>query len=173
MCLDVCHLAVEFEDPATVLAGLAREGIRIGRVQISSALCVKVPENAADRDALLTRLTEFADPVYLHQVIGNSPGRELRRYRDLPEALAAIHSAAGSEWRIHFHVPVFHSGDRILASTQSVLLDVLRLMEKPFTTHLEIETYTWGILPVDLKTSPETMIEREYRWVLDRMGQSG
>ena len=35
-----------------------------------------------------------------------------------------------------------------------------------FTTHLEIETYTWDVLPAGLKIDLLRSIGREYEWVL-------
>ncbi|MGH9629106.1 MAG: metabolite traffic protein EboE [Bryobacteraceae bacterium] len=170
VCLDICHFAVEFENPEEALAAFQREGIRVGRVQVSSALRVPVPAEPEDRTRVVTELARFVDPVYLHQVIGHSPLGRIDRYPDLPHALNSVHDAGGSEWRIHFHVPIFIRDYAAFGSTQDVILDVLRLLNaKPFTRHLEIETYTWSVLPPELKYDLLSSIEREYRWVLDRL----
>ncbi len=38
-----------------------------------------------------------------------------------------------------------------------------------FTRHLEIETYTWDVLPATLKIDVSESITREYRWVLETL----
>ena len=170
VCLDICHFAVEFENPAEALAVFEREGIRVGRVQVSSALRVPVPAGERDQARIAAELAPFIDPVYLHQVIGYAQSGSLQRYPDLPQALECIHDAGESEWRIHFHVPLFTRDYATFGSTQEVILDVFRLLQaKPFTRHLEIETYTWSVLPAELKHDLLSSIEREYRWVLDHL----
>jgi len=164
MCYDACHLAVEREEPGETIQSLQREGIRIGRVQISSALKVKIPESAADRERLRERLSGFSDAVYLHQIVGD---RE--RFADLPEGLAQLPHACGSEWRIHYHVPLFLESYGALGSTQDDVRAALAAVAPSTVRHLEIETYTWGVLPAGLKADLVDSIEREYRWVLDQL----
>jgi sugar phosphate isomerase/epimerase len=164
VCFDCCHFAVEHEDPVDAATRLEAAGIRIGRIQLSSALRVDVPDGSGAA-ALDARLRPFADPVYLHQVV--SKGADgLRHYPDLGPALDA-REAGPAEWRIHFHVPLFTSDYDGLGSTQD---DVRRLIDaavaRPITTHLEIETYTWSVLPGSLKIDLLDSIAREYEWVL-------
>ena len=47
VCLDTCHLAVAYEDPAAALAALTRNGIQVGKVQITAGLKVTLPANGA------------------------------------------------------------------------------------------------------------------------------
>ena len=176
LCFDCCHFAVEYEDPAAALERLQAAGIRIGRVQLSSALHVQFPAGAREAAAVAGRLRPFADTTYLHQVVEQHNGG-LRRYPDLDVALEnkgdtsfcgdarAGHGPA--EWRIHFHVPLFASEYDAFASTQDYVRRVLGLaLQSPFTTHLEIETYTWDVLPPGLKMDVGESIAREYDWVL-------
>lgn len=170
VCFDICHMAVEFEKPAESIAALERAGIRIGRVQVSSALRVGVPGDSPGRERLRSDLAAFADPVYLHQVIARKPDGGSRKFADLPLALACVDDAAGDEWRIHFHVPLFTRDYAAFGSTQDVILETFDLLRtRPFTRHLEIETYTWSVLPPSLKEDLRTSIEREFRWVLDHL----
>jgi hypothetical protein len=174
VCFDCCHFAVEYEDPATALDRLARAGIRVGRIQLSSAIRVDIPGSAGGPEApALARLRTFADPVYLHQVVertGSTPGAELRQFPDLDVALAAG-GTAPREWRVHFHVPLFLREYQELGSTQDYVRRVLDLAcRTPVTTHLEIETYTWDVLPPALKADLGTSIAREYEWVLGALG---
>ena len=105
VCLDACHMAVEFEDPADVLDVLGRSGIRVPKVQVTAGLRVVV---RGDEPATLEALAAFADDVYLHQVVERRADGTLARFLDLPQALAAARGATGArEWRVHFHVPVF------------------------------------------------------------------
>jgi sugar phosphate isomerase/epimerase len=163
VCFDCCHFAVEYEDPAVALQRLAAAGLRIGRVQLSSAIDVALPPSQASQ--VLDRLRPFADSTYLHQVIEREGGH-LRHYPDLGEALES-RAATGREWRIHFHVPLFTADYDGLGSTQAYVRRVLELaLRAPFTTHLEIETYTWDVLPGGLKIDLGESIRREYDWVL-------
>ena len=143
VCLDVCHAAVEFEDPVDSVERLDAAGIRVAKIQLSSAL--KLPNVGADTAELLL---PFDDGVYLHQTIESREGT-LTRYADLPDALAALHSGnAGGEWRVHCHVPLFQSSYGALQSTQQPLAELLATCRtRALAPHLEVETYTWGVLP--------------------------
>jgi sugar phosphate isomerase/epimerase len=154
VCFDACHSAVAYEEPEQALDALDEAGIRVGKAQLSAALTV--PAAAHDE------LRAFADPIYLHQVTERG---SLRTWPDLPEALSE--NGAGEEWRVHFHVPIFVERYGALRSTQDHLR---RCIERVDTSHLEIETYTWDVLPADLKTSSVESIAREYEWVLDVLG---
>jgi len=170
VCFDTCHMAIEFEDPIAALEQLAARGIRIGRVQISSALRALFDGSEAAREQFTSQLAPFADHVYLHQVIGRAADGTLTRYRDLGDALAAPHDDTPKEWRIHFHMPIFTERYGTLLSTQEDNRRVLEaVMEGDITRHLEIETYTWGVLPAPLKTDLRSSIEREFQWVLNEL----
>jgi len=154
VCFDACHSAVAYEDPDEALDALDAAGIRVGKAQLSAALTVPASAHA--------ELRAFADPIYLHQVTERGSGRT---WPDLPEALAA--NGGGDEWRVHFHVPIFVERYGALESTQDHLR---RCIERVQTAHLEIETYTWDVLPAGLKASSVDSIAREYEWVLDVLG---
>ena len=149
---------------------LARAGIRIGKVQVSAGLRVRM--DPGDR-ALVDALRPFAEGVYLHQVVERRDGR-LTRYLDLPEALeAALRDGGGArEWRIHFHVPLFREELGPFASTQDYLREVLRLLRREaYSPHLEVETYTWDVLPEAYRQEDIAVaVARELHWVLDQLG---
>jgi hypothetical protein len=151
VCFDACHAAVAYEEPEEALDALDAAEIRVGKAQLSAAL--NVPAAAHDE------LRAFADPIYLHQVTERG---SLRTWPDLPEALAD--NGGAEEWRVHFHVPIFVERYGALESTQDHLR---RCIERVDTAHLEIETYTWDVLPPQLKASSVDSIAREYEWVLD------
>src|SRR5207302_10095163 len=101
ICLDACHLAVEFERPAAAVRALRSAGIRIAKLQLSTGLRIQFDDR--DRDRLLAALAPFAEDTYLHQVVERRAER-LRHWLDLPDALAAF-AGGDCEWRVHFHVP--------------------------------------------------------------------
>jgi len=167
VCFDACHSAIEYEDPGNALDRLAATGIAVGRMQLSSALEVSLPA-----PGITEQLYPFDDPVYLHQVIEKRSDGTLRRFRDLKDALATVDEPAPRTWRIHFHVPLFTHGCGDLGSTQKHIVDILRRMKhQNFTEHLEIETYTWDVLPESLKLDLTDSVEREYRWVLGQIAK--
>ena len=165
VCYDVCHAAVEYEDPAGSLAALRAAGIAIPKLQLSAAL--RIPEVTAD---LRQTLAPFDEPVYLHQAIERR-GSELVRYLDLPEALEGLDQAIGNEWRVHFHVPIFLDELEHFSTTQDFLKEILALHSKqPISPHLEVETYTWDVLPERYRgVEVSTAIARELNWVRDEI----
>ena len=194
VCYDVCHSAVEFENPAHAIARLQSAGIDIIKIQLSSAL--EIPQV---NEASLRHLSRFDEPVYLHQVV-EKRGDQITRYSDVRSAMAAtryrlesrstldpalqIAINAGvtrlpqasfdpvtepdAQWRVHFHVPVFTEQAEHFSTTQSTLSQVLQLQKlSGFCRHLEVETYTWDVLPETYREQPVSQaIGRELSWVL-------
>lgn len=170
VCFDTCHVAVSYEDPRELLDRYDALGIKVGKVQISSALKVTLPEDEVGRKRVSNELGAFNEPVYLHQVIQRNRDGSFKNYRDLPDALSQINDRDAEEWRLHFHVPVFVEAYEAFDSTQDSIIRTFRLLqERSFANHLEIETYTWDVLPADLKGPLESMISRELQWVLDNV----
>lgn len=170
ICLDACHAAVEFEDPDETLSTLHDAGIRILKIQLSAGL--RIPH--LDRETL-TALHPFAESTYLHQVVERT-GSELTRYLDLAPALQAADErhetgAQDREWRIHFHVPLFLQRLGPFENTQPFLTRLLQLQaERMPTAHLEIETYTWDVLPEAYRQIPVVdAIAREIQWVVEAL----
>ncbi|TGL87193.1 xylose isomerase [Leptospira congkakensis] len=163
ICLDVCHSAVSFERNQTIVNILKENLIQVGRIQISSALKVIFNQQRKEQ---LDLLTSFNEPTYLHQVLSKKNSSELVSFPDLPEALEKG-AEPNEEWRIHFHVPVFLDSYGLVSSTRNELLELLSLQKKYlFTNALEIETYTWGVLPKELQLPISDSIIREVQWVL-------
>lgn len=168
VCFDACHLAVGYEDPGALLDRFAALGIRVGKIQLSSALKVPLPADPVARNDTALALTPFADATYLHQVIQRNRDGSFLSYPDLPDALPGIVSNDAAEWRIHFHVPIFVDRYATFGSTQDELRRILALVrERRLTPHLEIETYTWDVLPPALKADLLDSIGREYAWARD------
>lgn len=171
VCYDTCHFAVEYEDPKKAIQQFRDAGILIGKVQISAALKVQLNKEIEKRIPVASKLQAFEESTYLHQVIERRDDGSLHHYSDLDEALPNMNNKKAKEWRIHYHVPIFVDTFNSLHSTQD---DIVRSLE-PFGNdsncrHFEIETYTWEVLPEELKTDAVKSIEREYRWVLEHMG---
>ncbi|MFE5004733.1 metabolite traffic protein EboE [Streptomyces sp. NPDC056696] len=156
VCVDTCHLATSFEDPATALDALAAAGIPVVKSQLSAALHAEHPERAEVREALAA----FDEPRFLHQTRTLTP-EGLRGTDDLGEALAGGALPDTAPWRAHFHVPLHAAPAAPLTSTLPVLKDTLtRLVggAHPLTRHLEVETYTWQALPPELRPRARTQL---------------
>jgi hypothetical protein len=164
---DTCHLAVEYEDPRESLENLQRNGIKVSKIHLSSAL--KTRPTSAARSAL----SAFAEDVYLHQVVARA-GDKLTRFRDLDVALRD--TEAFEEWRIHFHIPLQCPAASWFEPTTDHLRGVLDFLaaQPGLCSHLEMETYTWEVLPPELKSSNVVdQLAAEYEWCLKEMGQRG
>lgn len=167
VCYDTCHFAVEYEDPASVFARFQAANIQIGKIQLSAAVRVNLPENAEKRSMIVERLRPFAESTYLHQVIERRVDGTLHHYPDLITALPYLEQSIAQEWRTHFHVPIFIHDYNLLHSTQDDIVNVLNLLRTNHACkHLEIETYTWDVLPSEMKSDLLASIQREYEWVL-------
>jgi len=166
---DTCHLAVEFENPAESLAQLRAAGIRISKLHLSSALKVRpVMEN-------LAALRAFTDEVYLHQVVARDAQGQLTRYRDLDVALAK-QNFPDEEWRVHFHIPLHAPAAGWFDNTTDHLLGVLDFLQADphLCSHLEMETYTWEVMPAELKSrSVVEQLASEYEWCLGALKSRG
>jgi hypothetical protein len=163
---DICHQAVEFEDISASLASLVKAGIPIFKLQEAAAL--RIPEVTKD---LVDALRPFADTVYLTQTVEKRDGK-LTRYLNLEDAFAAWEKDPGPrEWRTHFHVPVFLDDLGLFKTTRFAIEEALRFHKAtPVSTQLEIETYTWDVLPQSLKTGDITdYVVRELEWVQSQL----
>ena len=160
VCVDTCHMAVEFEDPSRLLSTFVNAGVDVVKVQISSALDVPAKQIGA--------LRPFAEDTYLHQVVAKH-GDALERFVDLPDALA--HAGASDDWRVHFHVPLFLEHLGALATTQPFVASFLTaLRANPVCDQLEVETYTWDVLPPEHRTlDVAEAIARELDWVRSQL----
>jgi hypothetical protein len=164
LCYDVCHFAIGYEPHQKVIEQLLQRKIKIGKIQISAALKAFIhPENKSKIKAVFAN---FNEPTYLHQVVAKVNDGKLLRYPDLPEAINDNQDDEVREWRAHFHVPVFAKDFDLLTSTRDEIIEVLTIQKSnPFTQHLEVETYTWEVLPQDLKLPIGESICRELKWV--------
>jgi hypothetical protein len=160
-CLDLAHQAVEFEDPARSLLQLKRSGITLAKMQLSAAL-----EAEPGRESLEI-LRHFDEQVYLHQTKAQLADGRIVAFPDLPAAFEAWSGGMDvRRWRTHFHVPLFFDQHGPLRSTRDLIgPELLSGLARTDRLHLEIETYTFTVLPDFLR--PACLAEgiaREYRW---------
>ncbi|MHA8076560.1 metabolite traffic protein EboE [Aquirufa sp. TARAVU-A1A] len=165
ICFDVCHYGVSFDKPSTCLQELAEKNISIGKIQISSALRVDLRQDA---NARIEALKQYEEPTYLHQVKALKKDGNYEQFKDLGEALVLYKDGIYDEWRVHFHVPLFLDSYGLLNSTQAEIAETLAYHQQHHVTRMmEIETYTWGVLPSEYQESIETSIAREVSYIQD------
>lgn len=140
VCLDLCHMAVEHEDPVAALARLDAAGVPVFKVQVSAAVEVPDPADRGQR----AKLARFDEPRWLHQV--GAPGGRVAL--DLTQAMKDASLRAAKPWRVHFHVPLHLAEVGGLPTTRP---DVERFLRHVATMDappvLELETYTWSVVP--------------------------
>jgi hypothetical protein len=163
LCFDICHYGVSFDKPSTCIQELIDKQIPVGKVQISSALRVDLRK---DPFTHLEALRKYHEPVYLHQVKALGRDGTYIQYRDLDEAIADFSPERDEEWRVHFHVPLFLENYGLLGSTQQEIRETIAFQKiQAFTRHLEIETYTWGVLPTEFQVAMDQSISREIQYI--------
>jgi sugar phosphate isomerase/epimerase len=174
LCLDTCHLAVSFADPAETVAAIHRAGLSVVKVQASAALQVEEP---ASEPAQLA-LADFTEPRYLHQVRERTGDGAVLGADDLPQALTEL--PAQRTWRVHFHVPLHARPAAPLSATTDVLRAAVAALESTVDElpHIEVETYTWSVLPETAGNGGDTALIRgiaaELRWAAAQLlGQEG
>jgi len=164
MVYDICHQAVEYENIGASLQALADAGIPVFKLQEAAAM--RVPEVTQE---IVDALREYADTVYLTQTV-EQRGGQLTRYLNLEDAFEAWAKDPGPrEWRTHVHVPVFLDvlDELGIKTTRFAIEDALKFHKKnKLSPQLEIETYTWDVLPDHLKTGDIVdYVQRELEWV--------
>lgn len=173
LCYDVCHFAVGFEKPAEAIARIEAAEIKFGRIQISAALGSGYIKEQSQRLMAKEQLKKFDEPTYLHQAVVKTKDAGLKRFPDLGVALDELDSPENEEIRTHFHVPVFTQTYGQLVSTQQDIIDTLAVWsEKNFTNHLEVETYTWDVLPENMRTDIVSSVVRELAWVKETIDKN-
>ena len=166
LCYDACHYALAFEDPVLSFRTLKEAGIRIGKVQLSSALLARF--TGKSNEAVWQSLEKFREPVYLHQVTALEENQVVV-YPDLDPVLDK--KPAHKELRAHFHVPLFLENFGALQTAQEHLVMVIdQLVGQGLTNHLEIETYTWDVFPESMKNSLTDTVVQEFNWVMRNLG---
>ncbi len=155
ICHDVCHAAVMFEEQEDAIGNYAAADIKLGKVQVSSAVCADFRGlDQTARAASQQAVARFREDRYLHQSCAR-PAREagrphdIRFYTDLPELLAEDTRLleTDEQWRVHFHVPIFQKRLGAAGTTQDAIIPAVRAALAVGCRHFEIETYAWNVLP--------------------------
>ncbi len=168
VCLDTCHFAVMFENPVEALQVFEQADIRVLKFQISAALGFII--DAQTIDIQFEKLQQLNEPVYLHQVCAMMQDGSRRLFSDIPAFFehAGFHNIV--ELRTHFHVPLFTSKFEHFTSTQLQASETLKaLATETKGRHIEVETYTWSILPAVLKQDMADSIVRELTWAIENL----
>jgi hypothetical protein len=165
---DICHQAVEFENISASLQKLVDNDIPVFKLQEAAA--VQVPKVTP---AAVNELRRWAESVYLTQTIEQRNGK-LTRFLNLEDAIAAWEKdpSGEREWRIHFHVPVFlETLSEHFRTTRFAIAEALAFHKaRPLSAQLEIETYTWDVLPQHLKTGDIVdYVTLELQWVMSQL----
>ncbi|MFC1751205.1 metabolite traffic protein EboE, partial [Pseudomonadota bacterium] len=194
VCFDVCHQAVMHEDVYHSLNRIYHANIPIGKIQISNAISVDV-EQLKQADSPLRRLLwQYAEAKYLHQVKAQNRHGDVVAWPDLSLALEQIEADVSyldqlTSWRIHFHVPLNCAALNHSALTThqhdlrrvfdflaefDASLDASHDVLKPW---LEVETYSWNVLPEVLQPQTESAlvdgIAAELNWLEQQLRQQG
>lgn len=185
ICHDICHAAVMGEDQHQEVVRSSSLGIRVGKVQVSSAIRVPWSQLGPDQQQqALMQLSQFAEDRYLHQTMVVDKDGRSRLFEDLPELLGSIMGPEGAfggasvqdrEWRIHFHVPIYVPNWGCIESTQSEITAWLNLVKNRPELFLpdlayEVETYAWGVLPTELRrASLDEGIAQEIAWLQSQL----
>jgi sugar phosphate isomerase/epimerase len=177
LCFDVCHQAVEFEDVGRSIQQFSQHGIRINKVHITNAVELSDPAgNAEGREALC----RFVEPRYLHQTYAQFADGSIEMRLDLLEQdirrSPPDRFLQAERWRVHFHVPVFAETLGPLKTTRSDLAAALRQVARlDYAPHLEVETYTWPVMPGMSSTAESSLSDRiahELQSAGELLGQS-
>jgi hypothetical protein len=162
---DCCHIAIQYEELCDSLNRLMAEGVLLSKIHISAALTC-TPDH-------LPALEPFDEPVYFHQVKARqAKSPEILSWDDLAPALKDLPDCRDvEELRCHFHVPLFWEGSERLGTTAAAMTpEFFAMLKKGICEHLEIETYTFDVLPPELqKSNVVESITPEFRWVMDRL----
>jgi len=147
ICLDLAHLACAWEEPVEALGRLRAAGLPVVKVQVSAAVEADDPDGSAEA------LRRWVEPRFLHQTRAagcagaTDPADPAYAADDLD---AALDTRLPGPWRVHYHVPLHAPPEPPLRSTVPVLRAALAaLYAGPAAgcDHLDVETYTWGVLP--------------------------
>ena len=159
---DIGHQSVGYEDIPASLQKLVDNGVQIVKLQEAASMYIpEVTQKTVDA------LQSFAKTIYLSQTCQKKDGKTTW-FLNLEDAFEAWYKDPGPrEWRTHFHVPVFLDNLGAFGTTRFALEQALAFHKKtPLSTHLEIETYTWDVLPSHLKTGDIVeYVSREIEWV--------
>ncbi|KPK42246.1 MAG: hypothetical protein AMJ65_07940 [Phycisphaerae bacterium SG8_4] len=168
VCHDISHASVIFADQQAAINDYVTNGIRIGKVHISSAVEAEI--SAGNSQSVIDQLKTFQEDRYLHQTYIRRPDR-IAAYDDLPLAIRDVDARTAGTLRCHFHVPIFIEKFGHLKTTRHEIVDCLKnIYTKSDCRHFEVETYAWTVLPDELKVKDLTQgIAGELLWVQEKL----
>jgi len=160
VCHDTCHGAVMRESAEDCVKNYINAGLRIGKVQLSSAL-------KCDLSAVQNR-TVLTEPKFLHQttVANGDEVQYFEHFSDIPASITT------GDCRIHFHVPIHLATFGELQTTQIDLIESIRVLKSFGVTDWEVETYTWSVTPSELKDGNlVNSITKELTWATKQLNK--
>jgi len=168
VCYDCAHAEVLKSNPIKDLNILKEANITIGKIQLTAALRAKMPEAKQE-------LAKFADNTYLHQTFIYNKNNLILRVEDLIHIINR-HKIKG-DLLSHYHLPIFFESDetKSINAAKSILIQLMKLasLNKITNATLEIETYTYSVLPKNFQfDSVEDMISEEYKYAINIMIKS-
>lgn len=163
---DTCHFAMMREEPAETLSAWAANNIALCKIQFSNALECRI---SGEED--MEKLKSFDEGVYFHQTSILTRDGKKQLFPDLPNALAYGHDykdeMIDSQWRIHYHIPLYAAPEPPFAGTEDFILktrDYFRNRGED-VPHPEVETYTWSVLPESMKKELPAQIAGELHYI--------
>ncbi|MFT7561077.1 MAG: hypothetical protein ACI93R_003002 [Flavobacteriales bacterium] len=177
LCYDVCHQAVMQEDIAESVRAITVAGIIIGKVQISSALKADISP------ATLVKLQEFAEPKYMHQTTRCDDNGQVIFADDLSDIISDSQWKKSPAWWIHYHLPIQIArlddpdceGYALSTTRDQIEAFLDQLANLSYAPHIEIETYTWNVLPQRQRANSDDLLinglSAEYAWLHSAMQQ--
>jgi len=171
VCYDTCHAAVMREDPMRAIDNYVQAGLKIGKVQLSSAVDVNFDVlNGDEKKLAVAALRSLAEPRYLHQTTVVVNG-DILFFENLSSA--PLENPVG-HWRVHFHVPIHKKTIGPLGTTQDDLRISIPLLFPSGETIWEVETYTWSVMPKPFREEALVgSIASELRWANTQLQQVG
>ncbi len=164
ICYDTAHHELAEDGPGKQFDYCIINNVNIAKIQFSSAL--GSPENSSKDE-----LAKFADEVYLHQTKIFKNNKIIAKFADLPHALAK--ADRNLHWKIHYHIPLYVNKmpHGLIAEKHELETVLKKCKEKPeICSNLEIETYTYDILPNNVKISPiEKSMAEEYSFIINKI----
>jgi hypothetical protein len=168
VCIDACHEAVLFQEPAVTVAACVDAGVRVGKVQVTSALQVRRP---AEQELAIARLRTFDEGRYFQQAAARFSDGTVEVAPDLePFLVGRARDPSVEVARVHFHVPVFAAPSGALSTTRDELVALLHAVrDAGLTDQFEVETYTFDVVPAEERAalgagSLAGAIARELEW---------
>ena len=167
VCHDICHSAVMFESQLDALTTYQDAGIRVGKIQVSSAIELDFSGGSEDVQRYEQLKLLSREKRYLHQTMVVH-GHRKTFFEDVDLAISSLDGPPQGIWRIHFHVPIYCEKIESIGTTNCEINTMLELFQSGKLTppqHFEVETYAWNVLPKSWSMPPLAQgIADELRW---------